>query len=167
MLPLRHVEVPRLGVKLDLQLPPYTTATATQDLRCVCDLHHSSQQHPIFNPLREARDWTHILMVTNQVCYHWATTWIPYSHNFLMPVNTKNLKMSFITTYLSCSFLIDILIIFGMHLIFLCHIFKTFKNYKCKYILFYSKIFFPLPITCFSSFAAFGFLFHSCFMSFA
>ena len=30
---LRHMEVPRLGVKLELQLPAYTTATATQDLR--------------------------------------------------------------------------------------------------------------------------------------
>ena len=28
-----HMEVPRLGVKSELQLPAYTTATATQDLR--------------------------------------------------------------------------------------------------------------------------------------
>ena len=28
---LRPVEVPRLGVQLDLQLPAYTTATATPD----------------------------------------------------------------------------------------------------------------------------------------
>ena len=27
---LQHMEVPRLGVKLELQLPAYTTATATQ-----------------------------------------------------------------------------------------------------------------------------------------
>ena len=28
---LRHMEVPRLGVELELQLPAYTTATVTQD----------------------------------------------------------------------------------------------------------------------------------------
>ena len=40
----RHTEVPRLGVEVELQLPAYTTAIATQDPSCVCDLHHSSQQ---------------------------------------------------------------------------------------------------------------------------
>ena len=28
---LQHIEVPRLGVELELQLPAYTIATATQD----------------------------------------------------------------------------------------------------------------------------------------
>ena len=32
-----HMEVPRLGVELELQLPAYTTATATPDLSHVCD----------------------------------------------------------------------------------------------------------------------------------
>ena len=34
-----HMEVPCLGIKLELQLPAFTTATAMQDLSCVCDLH--------------------------------------------------------------------------------------------------------------------------------
>ena len=38
---LCHMEVPRLGVKSELQLPATATATATWDLSCVCDLHHS------------------------------------------------------------------------------------------------------------------------------
>ena len=38
---LCHVEVPRLGVELELQLPAYTTATATLDLNRVCDQHPS------------------------------------------------------------------------------------------------------------------------------
>ena len=38
----RYTEVPRLGVESELQLPTYTTATATQDLSYVCNLHHSS-----------------------------------------------------------------------------------------------------------------------------
>ena len=35
----QHMEVPGLGVKSDLQLPAYATATATPDLSCICDLH--------------------------------------------------------------------------------------------------------------------------------
>ena len=41
---LRHMDIPRPGVESELQLPVYTTATATWDLSCICDLHHSSQQ---------------------------------------------------------------------------------------------------------------------------
>ena len=55
-----------LEVKSEQKLLAYTTATATQDLSCICDLHHSSQQHWILNPLCEARDQTHILMDTSQ-----------------------------------------------------------------------------------------------------
>ena len=50
-----HMEVPRLGVKSELQLPICTTATATRDLTHICDLYHSSQQRRILNPLSEAR----------------------------------------------------------------------------------------------------------------
>ena len=64
-----HVELPRLGVELELQLLAYTTATATQDLSCVCDLHHSSRQRWIPNPLSEARDGTFILMDASQAHY--------------------------------------------------------------------------------------------------
>ena len=35
----RHLEVPRLGVKSEPQLPVYTTATATWDPSHICDLH--------------------------------------------------------------------------------------------------------------------------------
>ena len=42
---VQHMEVPRLGVKLELQLLAYAIATATQDLSLICDLHHSSQQY--------------------------------------------------------------------------------------------------------------------------
>ena len=37
-------EVPRLGIKSELQLSAYTTATVTQDPTHVCNLHHSSRQ---------------------------------------------------------------------------------------------------------------------------
>ena len=45
-----HMEVPRLGLQSELQLPAYTAATASLDLS------HSSWQHQILNPLSEARD---------------------------------------------------------------------------------------------------------------
>ena len=54
--------VPRLGVESEMQLPTYTTGTATPDLNFVCDLHHSSWQHWILNRLSKARDQTCILM---------------------------------------------------------------------------------------------------------
>ena len=64
---LRHIEVPRLGVKSELQLQAYTTATATPDLSHVCDLYHSSQQHWIPNPLSEVKDGTRVLMDISRV----------------------------------------------------------------------------------------------------
>ena len=44
-----------------LQMEAYHTATTTLDLSHICDLCCSLQQHWIFNPLSEVRDWTHIL----------------------------------------------------------------------------------------------------------
>ena len=35
---LWHIEVPRLGVKSELQPPTYTTATATPDVSRICKL---------------------------------------------------------------------------------------------------------------------------------
>ena len=60
---LQHVDVPRLGVKLKLQLPAYATATATPD---------GSELHlrPILQllaTLSEARDPTYILMGASRV----------------------------------------------------------------------------------------------------
>ena len=56
------MEFPRLEFKLELQMPPYTRDTAMPDPSHVCDLHHSSWQCQIFNPLSEARDQTWVLM---------------------------------------------------------------------------------------------------------
>ena len=69
----QYMEVPRLGVELELQLPAYTTATATRDPSHVCDLHHSSWQQQIPDPLREARDQTGILEDTSWICFCCAT----------------------------------------------------------------------------------------------
>ena len=71
----QHMEVPRLGVELELW--PLAFATATQNPSHICDLFHSSRQHRILNPPSEARDRTHILMDASQVCYCWATMGTP------------------------------------------------------------------------------------------
>ena len=74
---LWHMEVPRLGVKSELELLAYTTAIATWDLSLVCNLYHSSWQYRILNPLSEARDQMHILMDTSWVHYCCAITGTP------------------------------------------------------------------------------------------
>ena len=69
------MEVPRLGVELELQLQ--ATVTASPNPSHVCDLHHSSQQRQILNPLNEDGDQTHNLMVPSQIHFHYATTGTP------------------------------------------------------------------------------------------
>ena len=78
----RHMEDPRLGVKLELQLPAQATTTATHSPKHVCNLHHSSLQRQIPDPLRKPRDWTCVLMGTSWVSYCWATMGTVFnSHN--------------------------------------------------------------------------------------
>ena len=57
-----------LGVELELQLPAYTTTTAAAIMGAshICDLHRSSWQRRILNPLSEARGQTCVLRDTNQ-----------------------------------------------------------------------------------------------------
>ena len=61
------MEVPRIGVKSELQLSAYAIATATLGLSHICELHHRLWQHQILNPLSEASDRTHVLMDTSWV----------------------------------------------------------------------------------------------------
>ena len=53
------MEIPRLRVQLELQLPAYARATVMPDPSHVSDPHHSSQQCRILNPLNKARNQTH------------------------------------------------------------------------------------------------------------
>ena len=74
----RHMEVPRLEDESELQLPAYTTATtATPDPSLVCNVHHSSRQRQILNPLSEARDRTPNLMVPSRIRFCCATVGPP------------------------------------------------------------------------------------------
>ena len=49
------------------------------DLSQVCDLHHSSRQCKILNPLSEARNWTCVLMDPSQIRFWCTTTGTPYA----------------------------------------------------------------------------------------
>ena len=71
------MKVPRLGVKLELelQLQAYTTATAKLDPSL--DLCFSSMATKILSLLSKASDETCILMDVSQVCYLWATMGTP------------------------------------------------------------------------------------------
>ena len=72
-----HMEVLRLGVESELQLLAYTTATATREPSRIFNLHHSSRQRWIPDPLNKARDWTCILTDTSWNHFCCSTTWIP------------------------------------------------------------------------------------------
>ena len=92
------MEVPRLGVELELQPLVYATATempdpscvfnatatgmpdlscvfnatatGMPDPSCVFNLHHSSRQRWILNPLSKAQNPTCILMDASQIRFH-------------------------------------------------------------------------------------------------
>ena len=59
-------------VELELQLLTYPIAVAVWDLSHICDIHHSSQQRWILDPLSKDSDPS-ILMETSRVHYHLAT----------------------------------------------------------------------------------------------
>ena len=65
----QHMKVPRVGIKLELQLLAHAIATATQGPSHVCNLHGSSWQLQILNPLSKARGQTRVLMDSSQVRY--------------------------------------------------------------------------------------------------
>ena len=95
------MEVSRLGVQLELQLPACATATAVQDPSQVCDRHHSSPQCQILNPLREVRAQTCVLKDPSQICFHSATAgtplWSPQVLNPLCPGGNSLDVFSYVT----------------------------------------------------------------------
>ena len=75
--PQWHVEVPRPGVKSELQLLPYTTAIAAQDPNCIATYSRAhgnvgSLTHWTRPGIEHASSW-----ILSQICFHWATTGSP------------------------------------------------------------------------------------------
>ena len=75
-----HMEVPRLGVESELQLPPMPQPWQRAIRAVLCNLHHSSWQVQILKPLSKARDrtcilmdasWIHFLCTTMGTRYLW------------------------------------------------------------------------------------------------
>ena len=75
---LQHMEVPRLGVELELQLQAYATAMHLRSKPCLQPM-LQLQQGWILNPLSEARDWNCILIDGSvRFLTHWATIGTPF-----------------------------------------------------------------------------------------
>ena len=70
----------------------HTTDIETRDPSCVWDLHHSSWQHCIFNPLIGAKDWTRVLTDISRVHYHWATTGTSVSSRLLISLFSQRIS---------------------------------------------------------------------------
>ena len=54
-----------------------SSATATPDPSCVCDLHHSSQRRWILDPTEQGQGWNHNLMAPSKIRFRCATTGTP------------------------------------------------------------------------------------------
>ena len=76
------------GLIEELLLPAYATATAMQDPSCIYNLHHSSRQCQILNPLSKARDRIHNLMIPSRIHFCCAMMETPIIIKFLK----KNLE---------------------------------------------------------------------------
>ena len=98
------MEVLGLGVKLELQLPAYATATAMPGLRHICELCCSLQQPQILNLLIEARDQTRIFMDTSCVLN-------PLSHNENSEIS-ENFCVMVIVLSVKCYLIVVLICIF-------------------------------------------------------
>ena len=91
------MEVPRLGVELELQLQAYPTTTATQDLSHVCDLTAAHCNARLLTPLGEAGieptfSWILVGFVTAE------PQWELPENNFLPCVKNRHYRISVLVT---------------------------------------------------------------------
>ena len=89
-----------LGVQSELHLLACTTAIAMLDPGCGCDLHHSSQQCQIFNPLCKARDQTRNFMVPSRIKP--ASSWILVGFITTEPPRELLSKLPYLDSSLFC-----------------------------------------------------------------
>ena len=92
---LQHMELPWLGVELELQLLACVTAATTLDPSCIFNLHHSSWQCQILNSGSEARIRPASFWILVGFLTCWATTRTP---------NTLYFKACPLSMALLCTF---------------------------------------------------------------
>ena len=87
------MEVPGLGSNRSYRC--YPTPQPQQLGIWASDLHHSSRQHWILNPLCKSRDLTSVFMDTSHTCHHWATTGTLTADNFILRYKLGCLLVTF------------------------------------------------------------------------
>ena len=136
------MDIPRLGIESELQLPPYASTTATPDPCYICNLHHSAQQCQILNPLSRARVWIHILMHTSRVHDHWATRELQGSFLFTNGypefvgktiLSSSNYILTFIYENISCL----------CHMYYMLNVWVTFHLSVCLALWQSHRVLFP------------------------
>ena len=125
------MEVPRLEDELELWLPVYSTATATQDLS---HIYYGSRQRRILNLQRrilnllsKARYGNCVLMDVNQIRFHWAMTGTPIS---------TILSCALYVLHLCCVFFFSLWIYYFSHSIFFSLLWKFYISNLLEVTLF-------------------------------
>ena len=96
---LWHMDVPRLGVQWELQLPAYTTATATQDLSGICDLHHHSSgdawspTHRAMPGIEPKSSWILVGFISAMPLRELLIDYLVYTSKYLSLTQPPNLSL--------------------------------------------------------------------------
>ena len=91
-----------------------------QDPSFPCDLHHSSQERQILDPLNETRDWTCILMNTSHPAQKWELPSFITNKNWKKCNPTKRYKLIMINYINVTIYFLFILFYFIFCLIAIC-----------------------------------------------
>ena len=127
------MEIPRLEDKSELLLLAYTRITATPGLSRICELHHSSLQCWILNPLNKARDWACNLTVPSWICFYCATTGTPIIITYYTIYTIRiliNLHCIYIysTLLMLLSYKYYCLLLYKYHIIYIIRMLNSKRN---------------------------------------
>ena len=135
---LWHMEVPRLGVELELQLLATATATAMPDLSHICKLHHSSQQHWILT------HWTRpgIKPVSSWILVSFLNSWVATGMPLFL-FSSLFIKIFFkYIWFIMCQFLLRAKWLICIHI----YVMHTFFHHFSIYTFIFFFIFFSIMV---------------------